>query len=279
MNDNSASTALNAGLTQNCALDSATDLAEALRTLILRLFSEHISSDGKVVNYEDMKETATYNDYVKLSRELQRVAIENLNQDETRAFFINIYNALVIHATVENGPPTNWLSRMKFFDKTSYIIGGHSFSLNEIENGVLRANKRGVVQLFAPFGKSDPRRAFSLIQVDPRIHFALNCGAKSCPPIKTFSAQNINDELRAATDAYLETDEALKIDEDNGIIYLSSLLRWYASDFGDTTEDVLRWVLRNVAFPTKKEALEKVLESKKWKVRYITYNWSSNSSE
>ncbi len=40
-----------------------------------------------------------------------------------------------------------------------------------------------------PFKKSDPRLSIALESVDPRIHFALNCGAKSCPPIKTFSAK------------------------------------------------------------------------------------------
>ncbi|XP_066964529.1 uncharacterized protein [Macrobrachium rosenbergii] len=279
LNDNSDSLALNAGLTQNCVVENANELSELLRRLIIRLFDDHVSSDGKTVNYKAIKESETYKEYVMLSRELQHVSVENMTQDELKAFFINIYNALVIHATVENGPPTNWLSRYKFFDKTSYLIGGHDFSLNEIENGILRANKKGVIQLFAPFGKSDPRRSFSLIQVDPRIHFALNCGAKSCPPIKTYSAENINDELRVATESYLETDEALKIDVENGIVYLSSLLRWYASDFGDSAEDILRWVSRNVAFAEKKEGLEKILESKKWKVRYVTYDWASNEKE
>lgn len=46
-----------------------------------------------------------------------------------------------------------------------YIIGGRNYSLNDIENGVLRANRRGVANLFPPFGKSDPRRKISLIQV------------------------------------------------------------------------------------------------------------------
>lgn len=53
----------------------------------------------------------------------------------------------------------------QFFDKTSYIIGGHMYSLNDIENGVLRANKRGALKFFVPFGKSDPRLKMSQMQV------------------------------------------------------------------------------------------------------------------
>lgn len=279
LNDSSESTALNAGPTQNYVLDNAAQLSETLRKLLLQLTTNHISEDSKVINYKELKDSEGFKEYVKLSQELQRVPVEKLDQDGRKAFFINVYNALVIHSTVENGPPSNWLSRIKFFDKTSYIIGGHSYSLNDIENGVLRANKRGPVQLFPPFGKSDPRRVICLIQLDPRIHFALNCGARSCPPIKTFSAENINEELQVATQAYLETDEALWVDEEHSIVHLSSLLRWYSSDFGDNTEDVLMWVFRNVAVPKKKEALGKVINSKKYKVTYISYDWSTNASE
>ncbi|KAG0714129.1 hypothetical protein GWK47_014715 [Chionoecetes opilio] len=319
-NETSNSSALNAGPTQKCKLGDGGELSEALRRAMLKLTTDHISSDGKVfacvvifgeslevlvmalealheeakplglavswpktkvqvVNYEEMKNAEEFEDYVKMSKELQHVAVEKLAQDESKAFFINIYNALVIHATVMNGPPSNWFSRLRFFDKMCYIIGGHAYSLNDIENGVLRANKRGAAQIFAPFGSSDPRLKTSNIQVDPRIHFALNCGAKSCPPIKTFSGKNINEELRIATEAYLETDEALLLDENQGVIHLSSLLKWYSSDFGDTVDDVVQWVLHNVVQPKKKATLQNILDTKKYKVRYIPYDWGSNSHE
>lgn len=279
LNETSKSDALNSGPTQKCKLRDAGELSESLRRTMLKLTSDHISDDGKVVNYKEIKVAEEFEDYVKMSQELQRVSIEKLDQDELKAFSINIYNALVIHATVVNGPPSNWFSRARFFDKMSYIIGGHRYCLNDIENGILRANKQGPLQFSAPFGKSDPRLKTSLIQVDPRIHFALNCGAKSCPPIKTFSSKNINAELQLATEAYLETDEALQIEEDRGIIHLSSLLKWYSSDFGDTTDDVLRWVLKNVVQPEKKAALQSVMDTEKYKVKYIVYDWGSNSQD
>ena len=57
------------------------------------------------------------------------------------AFFINIYNALVIHGNIERGTPTNTYQRYKFFSTVSYNIGGQNFTLNDIENGILRGNK------------------------------------------------------------------------------------------------------------------------------------------
>ena len=62
-------------------------------------------------------------------------------REDKLAFFINIYNALVIHGNIERGTPTNTYQRYKFFSTVSYNIGGQNFTLNDIENGILRGNK------------------------------------------------------------------------------------------------------------------------------------------
>ena len=72
----------------------------------------------------------------------------------------------------------------------------------------------------------DPRLELAaLSSPEPRIHFALNCGAASCPPIKTFSGTNIDKELNLATQAFLENDEGLKLAD--ATVYLSMLFSWY----------------------------------------------------
>lgn len=78
---------------------------------------------------------------------------------------------------------------LQFFNYTSYIIGGHRYSLQDIENGILRSNRKAVGALSLPFKKNDPRLKVALAKNEPLIHFALVCGAKSCPPIKTYSAE------------------------------------------------------------------------------------------
>ncbi|XP_076060551.1 uncharacterized protein LOC143036746 isoform X2 [Oratosquilla oratoria] len=275
--------ALNRGPSQGCILDKggALPLAAHLRDLLLQLFT-HVSSNGKVVDYVSIKDSTEFAEYVTLTRELQRVPLETLDEDQRKAFFINIYNALVIHAFVSGKKPTNMLSQMWFYDQVSYIIGSHQYSLNDIENGVLRANRRGPLQLRSPFRRDDPRLATSLIQVDPRIHFALNCGAKSCPPIKTFSGENVNEELQLAMTAYLESDEALQVRPGEkgrpATVLLSSLLKWYAADFGSTSEDVLRWVATNVKLPEKKDSLEAALTEGNWSIKYIPYDWGHNGA-
>ena len=66
------------------------------------------------------------------------------------------------------------------------------YSLHDIESGILRANRRPVASFSRPFSKTDPRLAIALPEPEPMIHFALVCGAKSCPPIKTYTPQVIN---------------------------------------------------------------------------------------
>jgi len=63
------------------------------------------------------------------------------------------------------------------------------YSLNDIENGILRSNRKPVAAFRRPFSNSDIRRHIALKECEPRVHFALVCGAKSCPPIKTYSAE------------------------------------------------------------------------------------------
>ena len=63
------------------------------------------------------------------------------------------------------------------------------YSLNDIESGVLRSNRKPIAAFRRPFSSSDSRRGIALKQCEPRVHFALVCGAKSCPPIKTYSSE------------------------------------------------------------------------------------------
>ena len=184
------SQALNAS-TYECAVGSATEVGEELRKLILKLYALFISPDGTAVGYRGMAKSKEFEVYEKLSAELQRVDVANITRNDKVAFFINIYNAMVIHATIKKGAATNLWARYKFFNCSYYIIAGELYSLQDIENGILRGNKKGVGMLRVPFQNGDPRKELALEKAEPLIHFALNCGAKSCPPIKTFSPKGL----------------------------------------------------------------------------------------
>lgn len=95
---------------------------------------------------------------MKLTEELHRIDLLTLSREEKLAFFINIYNSLVIHAVVHLGYfPVGALERRKFFGDFQYLIGGYAYSLSAIQNGLLRANQRPPYTLTKPFGPRDNR--------------------------------------------------------------------------------------------------------------------------
>merc|ERR1712105_355228 len=158
----------------------------------------------------------------------------------------------------------------------------------------------GYMRPFARSVEKDARLKFSVKDpVEARIHFALNCGAKSCPPIKTFSAEDLEGQLAAATEAYLESEEdAIRIDmpetsrEKVAIIYLSMLFKWYAEDFGSNKTEILEWIHQNMVEEPKsenkelsrKQQLQKIIggnisESLDYKLKYIPYDWGNNAKK
>lgn len=101
---------------------------------------------------------------MKTTEDLQRVDFGGLSREEKLALFLNIYNALVIHAIAElRRNPSGALDRRSFFGDVQYVIGGQVFSLSAIENGLLRANRRAPYNLTKPFKSKDPRLQVILV--------------------------------------------------------------------------------------------------------------------
>ncbi|XP_074642109.1 uncharacterized protein LOC141899601 [Tubulanus polymorphus] len=271
------SLALNSGSVSECKVSSAGELSENLRKLILLIYSKHLSKDGKTVDYKGIGKSPEFQKYVRLTQELQRLNMNSLSREETLAFFINVYNALVIHATVVKGPPVNLWQRWKFFNTVKYMIGGSEYSLQAIENGVLRGNRKGMGMISKPFGQNDPRLNIALDKADPKIHFALVCGAKSCPPIKTYSTQDVDNELQLATEAFLEGDEGVSIDISKSKVNLSKIFNWYKIDFGQNDEEMLEWICFHMSTGDKKLQLQELINKKNYKISYLHYDWSLNS--
>lgn len=268
--------ALNAHLSHTCIPRTGTEVAEDLRKCILTIYNEHITADGLGVDYESIRNSRKFEAYVRSTAELKRLNLHNLSREESLAFFVNVYNVMVIHAFVVEGPPATVWRRYRFFNSTSYVIGGLVFSLNDIENGILRANRRAVGAWGRPFGRTDPRLKVSLAVAEPRIHFALVCGAKSCPPIRTYTATNIDEELTLATEAFLEGDGCI-VDMSKREVALSMILKWYSVDFGSNPHEVLQWVSAHLPSSQKKADLERLLADNNYRLRYLPYNWNLNS--
>lgn len=95
--------------------------------------------------------------YLRIIEELERVDLDAISREEKLAFFINLFNMMVIHAISTYGFPVGPLDRRKFLGDFKYVIGGCPYSLSAIQNGVLRGNQRPPYNLIKPFGPKDKR--------------------------------------------------------------------------------------------------------------------------
>lgn len=153
--------------------------------------------------------------------------------DDARvAFWINVYNALLLRLTAEHPFRGSVLLGLRSFGAYAFDVGGRAYTLNLIEHGILRGNRRAPAGLRPPLRDGDPRLATLPAAADPRIHFALNCGARSCPPIRVFEAGSTGALLESATRAYLEGET--DVDTGAGRVELPGLMKLYGSDFGGT---------------------------------------------
>ena len=209
--------------------------------------------------------------------ELQGIKMDEMSRDTKAAFLINVYNLLIKYAFIKVGVPSSDLKRAAFFTQVKCNIGGEKYSFNDIENGILRGNAKAPYNLKAQFKSSgDPRTRHSLDKVDHRIHFALNCGARSCPPVKKFSVADLDEELRIVAMAFCEQDENCGVYPDKNEIRLSTIFKWYRVDFADSIKNLPKTLVKYLR-KEKKEALQKMLDGKKSiTVKFNTYDWSSN---
>lgn len=143
-----------------------------------------------------------------------------------KAFWINIYNAFFqILRKVEN------VSKPDIYKKKLICIAGKPFSLDDIEHGILRKYRSKYSLGYLPdLMVSSDIKSLAVEQIDYRIHFALNCGAKSCPPIAFYNLESINKQLDLATSSFITGDTDVDIQKTT--IKISQLFKWYLGDFG-----------------------------------------------
>lgn len=184
---------------------------------------------------------------------------------ERTAFWINLFNALVIDAVITFGVRESIRETPGFFHLAAYNVGGYRFSLNDIEQGLLRGNQSLHPRLPPPLSAADPRLTLRSGALDPRVHFALNCGARSCPPIRVYDAAHLDRQLDAAADSFIN-GEGVQIE--GGRAVLSPIFAFYEADFGGAA-GVGDWVLCYLADPAARALVEQgavVLGNYDWRL-------------
>ena len=271
------------GYPSNSLIVSALDLAVIQDRIIHALFDKFLTVEGQKVSVdyrgiEASKEFDAFKHSAACMKRVDFLSESSLTRSQRLAFFINLYNIQCIAALIASGPPPSTLSRLAFFKKAMSVVGGQTISLDEIENGVLRGNRKGVVSLKKPFSPSDSRLPLALASHEPRIHFALVCGARSCPPLRAFSVENVEQELDKAAADFFASDNLTFLPEQNQVS-LSKIMSWFAVDFGATPKERLQFYADHMAPGDKQDSLQKALEGDTLpKVVFQKYDWSLNDN-
>ena len=252
------------------------ELPRRLKTTMNRLRGAFFNTPEGRVQYERMKHSDLYESYLDLSRNLQRFSPDRLEtREEKIAFWINLYNVIVIHGVIELGIRDSVREVRGFFQRIAYRIGAHEFTPDDIEHGILRGNRRPPHALTRRFGAGDPRLALSLPEVDPRIHFALVCASSSCPPIEVYTAEDLDRQLTESGRTFLNGG-GVEIDREAETVRLSKVLHWYRDDFGEDREERLRFIAPFLYREEDRAFLER--HAGRCRVEHMPYDWHLNRS-
>lgn len=232
-----------------------------LLTLILVFTICHIQSIGSLTTYkagfpksdEDvvqlsidlLKATRNNKDTKTMIEQLKNISFEKLagqlnNDTVKKTFWINLYNALVQISL--KADPSLFEDRGSFFSSERVVVAGQPLSLDDIEHGIIRGSQSKLAlglakKLFVP----DYEKKLRVKQRDGRIHFALNCGAKSCPPVAIYMSDRLDEQLDKSTKKYLgETTTYLSAENE---VRVTVLFSWFRGDFGGVdgvVEDYLK---------------------------------------
>ncbi len=183
------------------------------------------------------------------------------------AFWLNFYNACVLRDALE-------VEVEGFFTRQRARVAGLSWSLDDIEHGLLRGNAPKPGSFSAPMKKSDPRLVYMPIAYDERMHFAVYTARRSSPPLRVFHSGALEDELEEATRDYLRANVRVKDEDGKAKFRLPKIFQWYAQDFGGDERGVLEFVLARL----DEEVAELVDRyDGRVKLKYDEFDWALNA--
>ena len=213
------------------------------------LLQAHVR-DG-VVDYAGFKaDEARLDDYLARNG---RVNPESLSREDRFAYYINAYNAWTIKLILTGYPGVKSIKDLGSllqspWKKPFVKIDGRTLTLDEIEHSILRPQFK-----------------------DARVHFAIVCASKSCPPLmaQPYRGAVLDDQLNRVTTAFLNRPGNYRLEGDR--FEVSSIFKWFGEDFGNLFDFYIRYAQGD---------LKQALQSGRDRIRigYLDYDWSLNGT-
>lgn len=216
--------------------------------LYARLLSRHVHAG--LVDYDGFKaDEAMLDQYLQ---NLSQVDPDTLERRQAMAFYINLYNAWTIKLILTRYPDLKSIKDLGSlfgspWKKALVRLNGQTVTLDHIEHAILRPEFK-----------------------DPRVHFAINCASKGCPPLAPFpfTGDKLDGQLDRAVRAFINDPDSNYLD--GNTLHVSRIFKWFGEDFN---RDVLGFFRKYAD-----DDLKKRLDEKKGRLRvsYLDYDWSLN---
>jgi hypothetical protein len=199
----------------------------------------------------------------ELRRQMAQVDVVVLPRNDQLAYWINLYNISVVNVVVEHYPvksirdiSNDFIARLNVFKKDYVQTRKGTMSLDEVENEKIRNHF-----------------------MEPRIHFAINCAAKSCPPIRSepYVGARIMAQLDDQARTFLNGPHGVRLEKSGGelILHATKIMDWFKDDFE-------RWSVGRVKFIASFMTLDKRKQieaaGNQVELKFDDYDWSLNDA-
>jgi hypothetical protein len=233
------------GLFLNGSTMANNDIDNSIYSLLLK---KHVN--GGRVNYNGFKkDEKLLDEYLSI---LSKTDAKTLSKNRRFAFYINVYNAFTIKLILTKFPGVNSIKEIGGFfsnpwSKKFILLQGKSVSLDHIEHDILRPEFK-----------------------DPRVHFAINCASKSCPPLlnEPFKGSILDSQLDDQAKKFINDSKNTYFKGDT--LFISKIFKWFKDDFSNNP----MIFIKQYASTELKEKLD--LQKDSITLRYMDYDWSLN---
>ncbi|HEY2614346.1 MAG TPA: DUF547 domain-containing protein [Chthoniobacterales bacterium] len=230
-----------------CVGTAASSEAQSWSENYNRLLGKYVTSSG--VKYAEWKSNP--DDIQALQGDVDGIAKENasaLEKKQQLAFYLNAYNAWILHEALGKYPTRSVKDPLfTFFTSKRIKVAGEQTSFNALEKETIRSK----------FG-------------EPRVHFALNCASRSCPPLnrEIFRAEKLDEQFEKLAKGYVNSEKGVLYSPQNKTAQLSKIFDWYKDDFKNEG-GALGFINKRRSTPIPNDA----------KISYQDYDWSLNEAK
>jgi hypothetical protein len=227
--------------------------------LLRRMVIPHISGHH-LVRYNEItdRDKNILSQYLK---KLQNISITHYNRDEQLAYWINLYNAGVVHLLVNQDKPIFDIRDLNLspasftggsWEKTLFTVEGKDLSLFDIHHHILRP-----------------------LWQNPMINYGLACGAVGCPDLQyeAYTSKNVFFLLNRGASYFINHPRGVSFNQQQELI-LSSFYDWYGKDFAQFDDQSEQAIITHISQFTD-EALQEKINTVKSAHDY-QFNWAVN---